>query len=212
MCSNGNPPPYPPPIVFPKTQLKDIYWLDKASLCPVLALDVRPGQRVLDMCAAPGGKTLLLAHLLFGPSSRVTRASSLVGTNGVSDALQPRPLEETSVDVEAASHFREDSDSWKVSQHDPKRISSSGPEALLMLRSQGRLVSNEVDSRRRTRLASVLEEYVAPYALEHIQVGFLSRAHGYDRTCYCHAVDFLPVTNTVDTGMKGHSKRCAPIH
>ncbi|XP_055058574.2 5-methylcytosine rRNA methyltransferase NSUN4 [Misgurnus anguillicaudatus] len=36
------------------------YLLDAASVLPVLALDVQPGHRVLDLCAAPGGKTLAL--------------------------------------------------------------------------------------------------------------------------------------------------------
>ncbi|XP_051554758.1 5-methylcytosine rRNA methyltransferase NSUN4 [Myxocyprinus asiaticus] len=36
------------------------YLLDAASVLPVLALDVQPGQTVLDLCAAPGGKTLAL--------------------------------------------------------------------------------------------------------------------------------------------------------
>uniref|UniRef100_K7F5J7 5-cytosine rRNA methyltransferase NSUN4 n=1 Tax=Pelodiscus sinensis TaxID=13735 RepID=K7F5J7_PELSI len=38
----------------------DYYLLDAASLLPVLALNVQPGDLVLDLCAAPGGKTLAL--------------------------------------------------------------------------------------------------------------------------------------------------------
>ena len=37
------------------------YFLDKASTYPAQALDVQPGDTVLDLCAAPGGKTLILA-------------------------------------------------------------------------------------------------------------------------------------------------------
>lgn len=37
------------------------YYLDEASYRTALALDARDGDSVLDMCAAPGGKTLVLA-------------------------------------------------------------------------------------------------------------------------------------------------------
>jgi 16S rRNA C967 or C1407 C5-methylase (RsmB/RsmF family) len=37
------------------------YYLDEASVFAAKALDVQPGDDVLDMCAAPGGKTLVIA-------------------------------------------------------------------------------------------------------------------------------------------------------
>ncbi|XP_049630855.1 5-methylcytosine rRNA methyltransferase NSUN4 [Suncus etruscus] len=50
---------------FPRARLgslgvMDYYLMDAASLLPVLALGLQPGDIVLDLCAAPGGKTLAL--------------------------------------------------------------------------------------------------------------------------------------------------------
>ncbi len=39
-----------------------IYVQNPSSIAAVLALDPRPGEAVLDLCAAPGGKTLLIAE------------------------------------------------------------------------------------------------------------------------------------------------------
>ncbi|XP_048394569.1 5-methylcytosine rRNA methyltransferase NSUN4 [Stegostoma tigrinum] len=41
-------------------RLLEYYLMDAASLLPVLTLDVQPGHAVLDLCAAPGGKSLAL--------------------------------------------------------------------------------------------------------------------------------------------------------
>ncbi len=47
------------------------YYLDPASLFPPAALNPQAGMRVLDMCAAPGGKSLHLALALKGSGSLV---------------------------------------------------------------------------------------------------------------------------------------------
>jgi 16S rRNA C967 or C1407 C5-methylase (RsmB/RsmF family) len=50
----------PPSNSFSEGLLKP-YFLDAASVTAAYALDVREGDRVLDLCAAPGGKSLVLA-------------------------------------------------------------------------------------------------------------------------------------------------------
>lgn len=47
------------------TGVYNYYLMDGGSLLPVLALDVRPGCRILDMCASPGGKSLLTIQTLY---------------------------------------------------------------------------------------------------------------------------------------------------
>ncbi len=46
------------------TGLLPYYLMDPASVFPVLALDVREHHRVLDVCAAPGGKSVVIAQYL----------------------------------------------------------------------------------------------------------------------------------------------------
>lgn len=47
------------------TGVFDYYLMDGGSLLPVLALDLKPGNKMLDMCAAPGGKSLLALQTLY---------------------------------------------------------------------------------------------------------------------------------------------------
>lgn len=50
--------------------LYDAYVMDAASIFAAAALEPRAGDEVLDLCAAPGGKTLILAERL-GPTGRL---------------------------------------------------------------------------------------------------------------------------------------------
>ena len=42
----------------------DYYPLDAASIVSVIALNLEPGNNVLDLCAAPGGKTLAMLQTM----------------------------------------------------------------------------------------------------------------------------------------------------
>ncbi len=46
-------------VVSPTSALRPIYELDPASVLVARLIGARPGERVLDMCAAPGGKSLV---------------------------------------------------------------------------------------------------------------------------------------------------------
>jgi len=50
----------------PQATLGYIYLQNASSLLPPLALNPQPGEKLLDMCVAPGGKTILLAKLSNG--------------------------------------------------------------------------------------------------------------------------------------------------
>jgi 16S rRNA C967 or C1407 C5-methylase (RsmB/RsmF family) len=50
--------------------LRDYYALDPASLLPVKLLQLQPAEKVLDLCASPGGKTLAILFSLYSLSSQ----------------------------------------------------------------------------------------------------------------------------------------------
>ncbi|MCL1805597.1 MAG: RsmF rRNA methyltransferase first C-terminal domain-containing protein [Clostridiales bacterium] len=55
-----------------------IYYLQEPSaMAPAAALDAKPGERVLDLCAAPGGKTTQLASAMAGEGLLVANDNSL---------------------------------------------------------------------------------------------------------------------------------------
>jgi len=80
------------------------YCMDAASLLPVLALDLRPGHTVLDMCAGPGGKSLAMLQTMYptrvtcndSSHERVRRVLSVLdqyvgrgeGVGGVRDSVE----------------------------------------------------------------------------------------------------------------------------
>lgn len=59
-----------------KNEIQVFYKMDPASVLVAMALDVQPEDLVLDLCAAPGGKTLILAEKLNGTGQLVANEYS----------------------------------------------------------------------------------------------------------------------------------------
>lgn len=72
------PPPHPAAAEDVQHRVHTHWNLDAASVLAAHCLDVRPGQAVLDLCAAPGGKSLTLAQQLWPEwyADRAARAPS----------------------------------------------------------------------------------------------------------------------------------------
>ncbi|XP_024941555.1 5-methylcytosine rRNA methyltransferase NSUN4 isoform X2 [Cephus cinctus] len=68
------------------TGVYNYYLLDGGSVLPVLALDLQPGDNVLDMCAAPGGKSLAAIQSLM-PGVVVLNDIQLSRVNRINNVL-----------------------------------------------------------------------------------------------------------------------------
>ncbi|KAJ3413305.1 NOL1/NOP2/Sun domain member 3 [Chytridiales sp. JEL 0842] len=62
--------PFPSPA-FDMKNIKTHYLMDAASILATESLDVQPDDTILDMCAAPGGKSLCILQRL-GPNGKLT--------------------------------------------------------------------------------------------------------------------------------------------
>jgi len=123
--------------------LKKAYYLDYASVLAALSLEVSPGQKVLDLCAAPGGKSLILAQNLFG----------------LCEALAP---------VDKRGHFVQAGEYQEETEE-----SDGFPEASAwdsQSSETGLLICNERSPKRRSRLSRVLQERLADSCLKQIRI------------------------------------------
>jgi len=77
--SSLEPEIFPPPQPDPSSGLMTHWNLDAASLLAVHVLDPKPGDKVLDLCAAPGGKSVAISQLLRPENYNDSASPSLCG-------------------------------------------------------------------------------------------------------------------------------------
>eukprot|EP00300_Choanocystis_sp_HF-7_P007782 c15507_g1_i2.p1 GENE.c15507_g1_i2~~c15507_g1_i2.p1 ORF type:complete len:627 (+),score=118.61 c15507_g1_i2:100-1980(+) len=70
-------------VLVREAELGNISHQEAVSMVPALLLDICPGMRVLDMCAAPGSKTLQLIDLLRSDPAKPSSNTTLLVANDV---------------------------------------------------------------------------------------------------------------------------------
>ncbi len=91
------------PIAF-RDHLKETYYLDEASIIAARLLGVQKGNHVLDMCAAPGGKSLVIASELQGSGHLVANDRSATRRGRLKVVLKNHLPPEWQESVEVTAH------------------------------------------------------------------------------------------------------------
>jgi 16S rRNA C967 or C1407 C5-methylase (RsmB/RsmF family) len=132
----------PEPVPFEEPPLTRPYFLDRASIAAARAAGAMPGERVLDLCAAPGGKSLVLVSMLFGSRKDAP------GTGGEPDRPARPESEFDAGTVDGKTGAADGRNDW-------------AGESLTV---------NERSGDRRARLVRVLKEHLPPEIYTHVRV------------------------------------------
>lgn len=82
---------------LPGSAEKLLYPMNVSSFYPVVALAVQPGDTILDACAAPGGKTLVIADLLQRHGALIANDSSAARNKRLRQTLREYGHDEVTV-------------------------------------------------------------------------------------------------------------------
>ncbi len=96
------------PVAFSE-HLEATYYLDEASIVAARLLGVKKGDHVLDMCAAPGGKSLVLASSLQGSGKLVANDRSATRRGRLKIVLKNHLSEAWQENVQVTGH---DASKW----------------------------------------------------------------------------------------------------
>lgn len=91
--------------------LNEPYYMDRASILAASMLPVEKGHNVLDMCAAPGGKTLVLASKLEGTGALVSNDRSAQRRSRLAKVIQSCLVQNASTNIRITGH---DSSKWSL--------------------------------------------------------------------------------------------------
>lgn len=91
------------------------YYMDMASILAANMLPVKAGDRVLDMCAAPGGKTLVLAAKLNGTGTLVSNDRSASRRSRLAKVVDTCLKPQAKSNIKVTGH---DSSTWSLYEKD----------------------------------------------------------------------------------------------
>lgn len=94
-----------------KEELITPYYMDEASIICANLLEINPGDSVLDMCAAPGGKTLILASKLKGTGYLISNDRSSKRRSRLHSVINEHLKEEYKENIKVTAH---DSSKWGI--------------------------------------------------------------------------------------------------
>lgn len=164
--------------------LTGYYLLDAASLCPPLLLNPQPGDRILDLCAAPGGKGLVLSFLVLGRKEmEVTKRErsdrKMLGTLDSShlEALRRASVSEGVLGGDGSNGDRgkegKDGQSGQGTgnpEEKGKGESEDDDEPTQTFRPRSKVVLNEKSLNRYRRLSNVVRDYLPYRVLPNVTV------------------------------------------
>ncbi|MEM5947842.1 RsmB/NOP family class I SAM-dependent RNA methyltransferase [Spirochaetia bacterium 38H-sp] len=176
---------------------KKEYYIDKASAYPVIALNIQQGNNILDMCAAPGGKTLLIAERLNGTGTLTANEKSPARKARLDKVLSEHLPEELRKNIHTTCR---DAEKWGLYQQNTyDRILVDVPCS-----SEAHLIKNPKELKKWTKSRSK-NLAIKQYAI--LSSAFMALAKGGYIVYSTCALSPLENDKTIEKLIKKHGKK-----